>query len=1519
MVQLGTLGKTQSGGTPSSKHPEYFSGCIPWIGTTALNGGLLDERNAVKMITEEAVAKSATKIVPAGSIMVGIRVGVGKVAINTIPMCTSQDIVSIIGIDERKWNKEYISLALQHKAPILAAQARGATISGITSKSLKAIAIPALALVRQEEIVSQIRNIEQQIADVKNEFAQLNSLVKSRFNELFGKVVENNLHFPVIKLDDVCTSIVRGPFGSALKKEFFVPKRPGAYKVYEQKHAIQKQADIGIYYIDGDRYESLNRFECHPGDILMSCSGTIGELYQLPPNCEPGVINQALCKFSLSDAIQVEYFLGCMNQIVDRLGAKGSGIKNVSSVKFIKAIEIPLPPITLQRDFATFSVQVDKLRFTTDGTIEMLRNIFHALRDYNERKHHSIFKDAIMNFEFVAPFPQFQQLYRYCRDAEDLALSRPRLSVSSSRQALEFVVATIYRSITNEAPSGSLFDMMNDWRFVDAIGDETLLTSLHTVRKIGNRGAHGQAITAKEACDTLEQLQFVIGEFLLGLQVVDDYPPFESPLSKTSEKSIASTSVPHETAQSAASVAPADNIKRPTKEDIVQDTNEAVATFGDKLRKTHFCTSKKRNESENRQLYVRASLAEAGWPIATADNIAIPNSASLNMTLSDGSTIDYVLYGRDSRPLAVIDCTNSSMSPIKGRAAAQHAAELLAIKYGYKPIAYYSSGYQIFCIDQLGYPARRVFGFHSLDELELLKQRANSRQDITNPVIDDAITNRQYQKEAITSVCRAFSNNRRRSLIVMATGTGKTRVSISIADVLLKNNWVKNILFLADRTSLVRQAHKNFNKLLPNVTTAIYSGDSDKRDPNARIIFATYQTMVNLVDGDAREFGIGRFDLIIVDEAHRSLFKKFGSLFNYFDALMVGLTATPRCEENKSTYEVFQLPDGEPDYAYELNEAVDDGFLVGFSVLDRTTEAMRGNVSYDDLTDEQKQSIEDEFDFTGGEDSPDALSGAELRPNDVLINKGTIDVMLADLMQTGLKVNAGDKLGKTIIFAKNHREAEVIVERFDALYGNRGRDFCKLIDSRVEDALSLIDRLGERDSMPQIAVSVDMLDTGIDVPDVLNLVFFKETRSKIKFLQMVGRGTRLSPDIFGPSMDKQGFLIFDYHDNFRFFNTRDTWSTTKGNGKASKTRSQNVAIESKKLSILRQLQQNGTSCEFDAQYKNKLHEHFVVGVRNLNNDLIEVNQNLAYVNKYRTDNAWDSINDEQASEIEYHVLPLLPQPPAAAKVKSFDMLIYTIEDQFIRLTSEGKDPRFIKHGFRSAASEVSERAASLLKLKTIPEVMKKESIIAPLLDGEQFIDDFSLEKGEFVRTELRDLMRYIEDRRKYYIVDFPDTLISKDEQSGINKQKSYADKLDSYLNDESNTTLAKIRMLEPLSNDEKAQLSHDLKEKIGTAADYASIAGSMAVLPFVRKQIGISDEAIEIKFGETLHCNQLSDEAREYLLQMIEFARVNGDITAQQLQVESPFCDMDFDELFPDESMLYLKTVLDGLHKPVVE
>ena len=255
----------------------------------------------------------------------------------------------------------------------------GSTIPHIYFKDYGRLEVPLPPLEAQKQIVSQLGLVEAQIEQAEAQIEQLDHLVKSRFVEMFGRAEDEHSDFPVKTLDDVCASIVRGPFGSALKKEFFVPKGPGVYKVYEQKHAIQKQVDIGTYYISSDRFETLKRFECHPGDILMSCSGTMGRLYQLPPNCEPGVMNQALCKFALSDSILVDYFLGFMEQVVDELGAKGSGIKNVSSVKFIKAIRIPLPPVELQGRFAAFVAQADKSRFIAQQQIEKLQMLYDSL------------------------------------------------------------------------------------------------------------------------------------------------------------------------------------------------------------------------------------------------------------------------------------------------------------------------------------------------------------------------------------------------------------------------------------------------------------------------------------------------------------------------------------------------------------------------------------------------------------------------------------------------------------------------------------------------------------------------------------------------------------------------------------------------------------------------------------------------------------------------------------------------------------------------------------------------------------------------------------------------------------------------------------------------------------------------------------------------------------------------------------------------------------------------------------
>lgn len=1123
-----------------------------------------------------------------------------------------------------------------------------------------------------------------------------------------------------------------------------------------------------------------------------------------------------------------------------------------------------------------------------------------------------------MNFDYLQAHGDLKVLYQHCREAEALATLFPTSSAISSRKAMEFIVKLIYSScIGTPAYSMTIFEMVTDQAFVDYIQDQTIINTIHIIRKMGNVAAHDGTLTVDEAVNVLEQLHFLVGEtcILLGLEA--DYPEFMKPGTQTAAPAPAAApkAVPAQTP-----VAPAKTAEAAKEKVVVAP--EIVAKYGPRMRYTHFDVKHGRDESENRELYLKASLREAGWPIVSVPHQSLPGAVGCMIHLDSGDDVDYVMYGKDGKPLAIVEYTATCKSPVEGRMKVIDKANQLNQKYGYKPIAYYTNGYYIFVIDQLGYKPRRVFQFHSIEELELLKLRATIRQDISAPQIDDNITGRYYQKEAITACCKAFMGMRRSSLLVMATGTGKTRVSIALSDVLMKANWAKNILFLADRTSLVRQAHKNFNKLLPNVTTSIYSGTSMNRDPNARIIFSTYQTMINLIDDDTREFGIGRFDLIIIDEAHRSVFNKYGALFHYFDALLIGLTATPRNEENKSTYEVFQLPNGQPDYAYELEVAIADKYLVGFSVLDKTTDKMRRGITYNDLTDEEKASFEDAF-LTDDDDETD-FTGAEIEARQIgrrVINLGTIDAMLNDLMKNGLKINAGDKIGKTIIFASSHVEAVQIVLRFQKLYAHLGPDFCKLIDSQVEGNLSLIDTFGERDNLPQVAVSVDMMDTGIDVPDVLNLVFFKSVGSKIKFLQMIGRGTRLSADVFGPGMDKQGFLIFDYFDNFRYFSTGNTWSTVESSSdkKTYAVTPQSVLMNRYKLNILKQLQEMAAPSAFEATYRDELQAYFIDTTQLLCNDSVEVQYNMAYVSKYRTAESWLGLTEDRIEEIDMHILPLLPPISAPAKVKSFDMIIYAIEAEYMERIAQGKDPRKIRHGFSGVDKELTERMEELLKLKTIPDIVKKEKLITSMMHGDYLLDDFSLERAEQVRKDLRDLMTYIPDKPGYYIIDTADWIVDPgtDNPDTFVKQKSYAEKAQEYI-DHDSPALAKLRNLDELSNDEKNSLSDVFTVQLGTLADYNAWSGSMPLLPFLRIQTGINDSAIQTKFGSFLNSNVLDEAQMTFMQQIIDYARTNGDITAADLLKVSPFCDMDIMGLFGAAKFAYVKQLINGLHKPVM-
>lgn len=1105
-----------------------------------------------------------------------------------------------------------------------------------------------------------------------------------------------------------------------------------------------------------------------------------------------------------------------------------------------------------------------------------------------------------MNFTYLSQFPKLKKLFNCCSEVEEFVLTKPEISVGSARKAMEFMVKMIYRSLVGDSCEPTVFEMLSDLRFTDYVADQIIINSLHYIRKMGNVAVHDGEISREEAMLVLEELHFVVGEFCILLGLIEDYPVFVKPVS-------------------APIVQP--TILKPIETKVVVEP-ELVAEFAPRMRAAKFQIHHNRNEAENKQLFLKASLREAGWAMVNRSNQAMPASASLNMILDDGDSVDYVLNGRDNRPLAIIEYSATVKNLIDGRTRALEKADKLAQKYGYKPIVYYTDGYHIYVIDQLGYKPRRVFQFHSLEELELLKLRAGNRQDISAPNIDESIAGRDYQKQAITAACNAFMENRRRALLVMATGTGKTRVSIALSDVLLKAGWVKNILFLADRTSLVRQAHKNFTKLLPSVTTSVYSGGSMNRDSNARIIFSTYQTMINLINDDTREFGIGRFDLIIIDEAHRSIFRKYSALFHYFDSLMIGLTATPRAEDNKSTHQMFELKNGHPDFAYELEQAIEDGFLVGFSVLDKTTDALRRGICYDDLSDEEKEIFEDAF-ATGDDGEQTDFSGTVIDAKQIqsrgIINLGTIDAMLNDLMKNGLKIDGGDHLGKTIIFASSHLEAEKIVERFQHLYPYLGFDYCKLIDSQVADNLSLIDSFGERNQLPQIAVSVDMMDTGIDVPDVLNLVFFKRVGSKIKFLQMIGRGTRLSKDVYGFCEDKKGFLIFDYYDNFRFFRTSHTWSTIdeNANGKVFTQTPQSVLINTRKLGILRNLIESSGLSAFEEQYKNSLKNYFVDSVRCLCNDDIEVQYHMAYVSKYRTAEQWDGFTDAKAEEIVNHIFPLFPPESDPMKVKSFDLMIYVIEDEVPKRTALSKDIRKIRHGFGNVGSKIDEMLEELSKLKTIPEIVQKEKLIKQMRNAELLFENFSLELCEKVREELRDLMKYIPEKSQVYIIQSKDMVIDNADGGGeVTREKSYSEKAKEYIAAGS-PALAKIRNLDELTQAEKDELERVFKSQLGSEADYAAWSGSKPLIAFLRVQVGISDEAIQTKFGSFLNEGTLNALQLQYMQQIISYTRENGDIAFLDLQKVSPFCDVDIMSLF-GTNICHIKTLIKGLHSPVL-
>ena len=737
------------------------------------------------------------------------------------------------------------------------------------------------------------------------------------------------------------------------------------------------------------------------------------------------------------------------------------------------------------------------------------------------------------NFTFLKQeFPHAAESASY---AERHVYGDPRASCFHARHALERLVKRVYKvERTLSPPKVTNLDTYLSEPAFRALVPEAVWHKAEYIRQAGNVAVHGNKAPAPEqALNVVRELAHVLywaGRTYLRKGAENLHgKTFDESLVPTVEQGATPASI--EELDTLNSQLDAADDARKEIEGELEALHERLAAI--KAENETIPETRDWNEDTTRRLIIDLALQRAGWPLDQEDDreyevTGMPNASGLGYA-------DYVLWGDDGKPLAVIEAKKTTVDPAVGRQQAKLYADCLEAMHGQRPIIFYTNGYETYLWDDWAYAPRRVAGFHKKDELASLLHRRSHREPLDASRVKDAIAGRYYQKRAIGSIGEQFGQARRKALLVMATGSGKTRVAIALVDLLQRAGWVKRALFLADRISLVNQAVGAFKAHLPESSPVNLVTEKDKA---GRVYVCTYPTMMGLINettGTEARFGVGHFDLVIIDEAHRSVYQKYGAIFRYFDSLLVGLTATPRDQVDRNTYELFDLEPGVPTDAYELATAVADGYLVPLKVQQVDLRFPREGIDYDSLSEEEQEQWES-LDWGDDQDDaglPERVNASAI--NSWLFNSDTVDKVLQHLMQHGHTVDGGDRLAKTIIFARNHEHAKFIEERFNHHYPQYAGHFARVIDHYATYPQSLIDDFSQKDKAPHIAISVDMLDTGIDVHEVANLVFFKPVYSRIKFWQMIGRGTRTCPDLFGPGEDKHDFRVFDFCFNFDFF------------------------------------------------------------------------------------------------------------------------------------------------------------------------------------------------------------------------------------------------------------------------------------------------------------------------------------------------------------------------------------------------
>ncbi|PLX01428.1 MAG: restriction endonuclease, partial [Marinilabiliales bacterium] len=854
---------------------------------------------------------------------------------------------------------------------------------------------------------------------------------------------------------------------------------------------------------------------------------------------------------------------------------------------------------------------------------------------------------------------------------------------------------------------------------------------------------------------------------------------------------------------------------------------------------------------------------------------------------------DYVLWGDNGLPLAVIEAKKTSRDIGEGKHQAELYANCLEKMTGRRPVIFYTNGYETELWDDTFYPPRKVYGFYTKEELELLINRRKDRKDLRSISVNDDITNRYYQKIAIQNVSDKVAQDvagklrgaSRAALVVMATGTGKTRTAISLVDIMVRANWAKRVLFLADRNALVTQAKRNFEKLLPNLTSIDLTKENE--DKNTRLVFSTYPTIMNKIDGvrtkEERFYTIGHFDLIIVDEAHRSVYQKYRAIFEYFDAMMLGLTATPKDDTDHDTYDLFDEEFQVPTYNYDLDDAISDEFLKPYNGRVIDLDFMSRGVKYEELSDVDKIKYEETFRDEAG-NMPMEINATAL--NEWLFNANTIDKVLHYLMNEGVKVGGGDKIGKTIIFARSHTHAVYIEERFNKQYPQFGNKFLRIIDNYEKYAQDLIDDFSLVNKKPQIAVSVDMLDTGIDIPEIVNLVLFKPVYSKSKFWQMIGRGTRLCPDLFGPGQDKEEFKVFDFCGNFDFF---------KENAKGREAISSD-SISAKTFKTIIRIAEFIRDNDLDEEYQEVRNEYLqwcCSRVKALNKDSFTVKMALRYAEKFSVQEQWFKLSDTDIHDIFKHVAPLIFLTEQDEAAKRFDLMILNFKLSVLEETN-------IQDYYEKNVRNIS---GMLLKLVNINEVARQKEFLRSI-NTDEYWKQKDIFKLEDVRKNIRNLLKYIpKNDPVIYESDLTDKIIAErivnDAQMGYGKSKSYKQKIERYIRDNrQNVIISKIHHNVKLTSAELEKLEEILfNSEIGTKEDYDKAYGEKPLCVLVRNVIGMDEESVMKEFSDFLNSFQLRPDQMEFIKRIVKHFAQNGIIELKEL-AKPPYTDLNDQGLF---------------------